>query len=139
MSSNQVWLNLPVQNIEASILFFKAIGFTFNEASSTAATACMIVGAQTKLIVMLFEHTQFSTFTKVNIQDNSNSAQMLISIDAQSPQEIDTLVNTITVAGGTIYSAPGWQQGWMYGAGFADLDGHRWNVLYMDMSKMPNQ
>jgi predicted lactoylglutathione lyase len=47
------------------------------------------------------------------------------------------MVQKAVKAGGSIYGEPGYSQGWMYGAGFADLDGHRWNVLYMDMSKMP--
>jgi uncharacterized protein len=137
MAINQVWLNLSVKNITASVQFFKTIGFVFNDAQSTATSACMIAGLQSKLIIMLFEQGQFCSFTKSNMPDTSNTAQLLISIDAQSTQEVDALMATITVAGGTIFAPPSWNQGWMYGAGFADIDGHRWNVLYMDVNKMP--
>ncbi|MNO02730.1 Glyoxalase-like domain protein [compost metagenome] len=61
---------------------------------------------------------------------------MLISIDAESKEAVDALLQKVVEAGGIIYGEPQ-DQGWMYGAGFADLDGHRWNVLYMDPSQMP--
>jgi predicted lactoylglutathione lyase len=60
-----------------------------------------------------------------------------MSIDAESREEVDCLATTIKNAGGTIFAEPGENQGWMYGCGFCDLDGHRWNILYMDFEKMP--
>nr|WP_311288024.1 hypothetical protein [Paenibacillus sp. MER 78] len=60
----------------------------------------------------------------------------MFSIDAASPEEVDEMVRKAVNAGGTVYGEPGYKDGWMYGAGFADLDGHRWNVLYMEMDKM---
>lgn len=61
---------------------------------------------------------------------------MLFSIDAESREEVDELMRQVVEAGGTVFSEPRELGLGMYGAGFADLDGHRWNVLYMDMSKM---
>lgn len=60
----------------------------------------------------------------------------MFSIDAASPEEVDEMVRKAVNAGGTVYGEPGYKDGWMYSAGFADLDGHRWNLLYMDMDKM---
>jgi uncharacterized protein len=62
----------------------------------------------------------------------------LLSFDAESKEVVDEMLEKAVKAGGTIYGEPH-DQGWMYGAGFTDLDGHRWNVLYMDMSNMPEK
>lgn len=137
MSIHQVWLNLPVSNITKAISFYKAIGFAFNEAQTNENAACMIVGEKSKFVIMLFEQTQFNKFTQAQTAANTTTAQMLISIDAQSTQAVDDMMATIAVAGGTIYAKPSWNQGWIYGAGFTDIDGHRWNILYMDVNKMP--
>jgi len=72
------------------------------------------------------------------IADPKRGTEVLISIDAESKEEVDELLQKVVSAGGTIYGEPH-DQGWMYGAGFVDLDGHRWNVLYMDMSSMPKE
>lgn len=69
--------------------------------------------------------------------DTKQSTEVLLSIDAESREEVDEMVKKAVKAGGIIFSEPQADQGWMYGAGFADLDGHRWNVLFMDTSKMP--
>lgn len=61
----------------------------------------------------------------------------MLSFEAESREEVDEIVKKVKDAGGAIYREPTENQGFMYGAGFVDLDGHRWNVLYMDMSKSP--
>lgn len=60
-----------------------------------------------------------------------------MSIGATSEKEVDDIVKRVTEAGGTLYTEPAHKDGWTYGCGFVDPDGHRWNVLYMDMNKMP--
>jgi predicted lactoylglutathione lyase len=132
----QIWLNLPVKNVEKSKTFFTEIGFSFNEAHDTESMACMLVG-ETNFVVMLFEETQLESCIQNKITDTSLSSEMLISIDAQSKEEVDEFAIKVQEAGGNLFAKPAENQGWMYGCGFADLDGHRWNVLYMDMSKLP--
>ena len=61
----------------------------------------------------------------------------MISFDAESPEEVDETARKVFDSGGKIFSEPAEIQGWMYGFAFADLDGHRWNQIYMDYSKMP--
>lgn len=72
-----------------------------------------------------------------SITNTSQSNEVLFSIGAATPKEVDELAQKAVEAGGSLYAKPGYKDGWMYGCGFTDLDGHRWNVLYMDMSKMP--
>lgn len=135
--TNQLWLNLPVKNIEKSREFFSKLGFSFNtQHGNSPVSASLVIG---KNVVMLFEETSFKAFTKTDITDTSKTNEILISIDAESKEEADELAKKVEEAGGTIYGKPGEKDGWMYGFGFIDLDGHRWNVLYMDMSKMPNR
>ena len=136
--TKQIWLNLPVKDAAKSKAFYSEIGFNFLEERTTAQSACMLVG-ESNFVVMLFVDTMFQNFIQHEITDTSKSTQVLMSIDAESREEVDNLVTTIKNAGGTIFAEPGENQGWMYGCGFCDLDGHRWNILYMDFEKMPQQ
>jgi uncharacterized protein len=136
--AKQIWLNLPVKNVAKAKDFFWKIGFSFNEQHDTPTSTCMLVG-DGNFVVMLFENTLFESFSKNKIPDTQLSSEVLISIDAESTAEVDELAEKVKKAGGTVFATPAESQGWMYGAGFADLDGHRWNVLYMDFSKLPQQ
>ena len=135
--TKQIWLNLPVKEVKKSKVFFDKIGFSFNEENETAQLACMIVGDK-NFVVMLFEEAVFGTFLQNKITDTKSSSEILISIDAESRDEVDVWAQKVVEAGGVVFSKPTEIQGWMYGCGFADLDGHRWNVLYMDFKKLPN-
>lgn len=135
--TKQLWLNLPVKDVVKSKAFFEALGFSFNTAhGNTETSACLLVGEK-NAVVMLFQNEVFEQFTQTKITDTNQAVEVLISIDAESREEVDELAQKAAAAGGFVFAKPGENQGWMYGCGFADLDGHRWNVLYMDISKMP--
>ncbi|WP_026730665.1 VOC family protein [Flavobacterium denitrificans] len=133
--TKQIWLNLPVKNVAKAKDFFWKIGFSFNEQHDTPSSTCMVVG-EGHFVVMLFEEMLFSSFSQNGLTDTKLSSEVLISIDAESREEVDELAKKVTEAGGTVFAPPAESQGWMYGCGFADLDGHRWNVLYVDFSKL---
>lgn len=86
---------------------------------------------------MLFTAPVFSGFTGHPVSDTGQGTEVLLSIDAESREEVDALAQKAREAGGTVFHEPAETQGWMYGCGFTDLDGHRWNVLFMDMANMP--
>ncbi len=133
-----LWINLPVKDVEKSKEFFAGLGFSFNEQyGNRADSACLLVGAK-NVVVMLFSEPAFKGFSKNEISDAGRGTEILLSIGAESKEEVDEMARKAAAAGGTVFGEPGGQD-WMYGCGFADLDGHRWNVLYMDMSKMPRQ
>ncbi|HNP32861.1 MAG TPA: extradiol dioxygenase [Flavobacterium sp.] len=134
--TKQIWLNLPVKDALKAKDFYSQMGFTFLEERTTEQSACMLVG-ESNFVVMLFGEDMFRNFIQHQITDTKQSSEFLISIDAESREEVDTLAQKAKAAGGIVYAEPGENQGWMYGCGFCDLDGHRWNVLYMDFSKMP--
>jgi predicted lactoylglutathione lyase len=132
--TKQIWLNLPVKNIEKSKKFFSSIGFSFNEEYCNDQSACMLVGEK-NFVVMLFEESMFVSFVQKTLLASPMHAEMLISIDAESRHEVEELAKKVNDAGGKIFAKPAENQGWMYGCGFSDLDGHRWNILFMDYSK----
>lgn len=133
--TKQIWLNLPVKDVAKAKDFFWKIGFSFNEQHDTPSSTCMVVG-ESHFVVMLFEESLFASFSQNSLTDTKSSSEVLISIDAESKEDVDELAKKVIEAGGNIFSPPAESQGWMYGFGFADLDGHRWNVLFMDFSKL---
>jgi predicted lactoylglutathione lyase len=134
--TKQFWINLPVKDISRSKAFFTQMGFQLNlQQGNTENSACLLLGEK-NVVVMLFEEPAFKSFTNNGIADTSHGTEVLLSIDAESKEEVDEMANKAIKAGGSSSHKPSEMQGWMYGCVFTDLDGHRWNVLYMDMQKM---
>lgn len=131
--TKELWLNLPVKNLKKSKEFFTKIGFSFKDREMENMLA-MEVGEK-KIVVMLIDESTFKKASQHEITDTSQSSEILISFDAESRKEIDEIAEKAKKAGGTIFGKPSEIQGWMYGCGFADLDGHRWNALFMDPGK----
>jgi len=132
-----IWLNLPVKDVNRSREFFTKLGFSFDvKYGNTKISAGMVVGEK-KSIVMLFEESVFKTFAHHNIVNTKEATEVLISVELSSPEEVDQMAKKVPDAGGRVFTKPGGSQGWLYGFAFADPDGHHWNMLYMDMAKMP--
>ena len=135
--AKEFWLNLPVKNIERSKEFFTKLGFTFNSNHGNSDTsACLLMGEK-NVVVMLFEEPVFKGFTSNAIADTQQGTEVLLSLDAPNKEQVDAIIKKAIDAGGASNHQPGEMKGWMYGAVFTDPDGHRWNVLHMDMGKMP--
>lgn len=134
--TKDLWINLPVKDVKKSKEFFTRIGFTPEEAHETADMTCVKVGEK-NIAVLLFAEESLKGFMKNEISDTKTGSEVLISFDAESREEVDETARKVFAAGGTIFSEPGEIQGWMYGFAFTDPDGHRWNQVYMDFSKLP--
>lgn len=134
--TKDIWINLPVKHVQQSKDFFVAIGFTLNEGPGNTETSAAIKIGSKNIILMLFEQNVFKNIAGNELTDTSKSSEVLFSFDAESKEEVDELAKKVEQAGGKLFSKPSEVQGWMYGFGFCDLDGHRWNVLFMDFSKM---
>ncbi|UCS95803.1 extradiol dioxygenase [Echinicola marina] len=132
-----IWLNLPVKDIKKSRDFFKAIGFKENPMHENAEHLASFLIGEHNFVMMLFPEKDFKRFTNNEVSDTQKGSEILLNIDAQSKSEVDTMANTVRIAGGKIFAEPGESQGWMYAFGFEDIDGHRWSMLYMDMEKIP--
>ncbi|MDZ7626043.1 MAG: VOC family protein [Ignavibacteriaceae bacterium] len=132
--SKQIFINLPVKDLKKSISFFKKLGFKFNSQFTDDKAACMIIGEN--IYSMLLLEKFFKGFTKKKVADAKKTTEVLIAIDVKSRKDVDRMIKKAVAAGGSLYNKPQ-DHGWMYGHSFADLDGHQWEVLYMDESKMP--
>jgi len=133
----QLWINLPVKDVKASKAFFTKLGFAFNPGhGETDTSACLIVDEK-KTAIMLFEENQLKDFLMNDVTNTKTSNEVMISFSAETKAQIDEMAKKAEAAGANVFSKPAEIQGWMYGFAFADLDGHRWNMLYMDMDKMP--
>jgi hypothetical protein len=134
--AKNMWLNLPVKDLRKSKEFFAKLGFSFDtEHGNSEHSACFTVG-EDKFHVLLFPEITFKDFTQNEIAD-AKTTEVLISISAETREGVDEIARKAFDAGGKIFGEPGEKQSWMYGCGFADLDGHRWNVLCMDFEKAP--
>jgi predicted lactoylglutathione lyase len=132
-----IWINLPVKNVEKSVTFFKQLDFKFNSQYGNSPQSASLLMGDKNVVVMLFDETLFKTFTNHPITDSKQSTEILLSVGAESREEVDAIAKKAEAAGGVVFGKPGESQGWLYGCGFTDLDGHRWNVLFMDFEKMP--
>ncbi|HEX2786659.1 MAG TPA: VOC family protein [Ignavibacteria bacterium] len=132
--AKQIFVNLPVKDLKKSIEFYSKLGFTFNPQFTDENATSMIVGDN--IFVMLLVEKFFKTFTKKEIADSTKTTEVIICIDAESKEEVDDLVKKAWDAGGSIYADPQ-DHGWMYQHSFADLDGHQWEIAYMDMNAFP--
>jgi len=135
--SRQMFVNLPIKNMARSQAFFKSLGFSFNPQFTNEQGACMVVSENHNYVMLLVEPF-FQGFTKKAIADASRTTEVLICLSCDSRAEVDDLVKKALAAGGT---APNPQQdhGFMYSHGFTDLDGHIWEVMWMDPNAAPPQ
>ncbi|EOZ98400.1 Glyoxalase family protein [Indibacter alkaliphilus LW1] len=132
----QIYLNLPVKDLTKSMDFFSHLGFKFNNQFTDETAACMVLGEN--IFVMLLTEEKFSQFTDRKIADGHQTSEMLIAIDAPSRKAVDEMVIKALEVGASLYSKPK-DHGWMYQNAFADLDGHQWEVLFMDEEALRKQ
>ncbi|MFD1812592.1 VOC family protein [Rhodococcus gannanensis] len=127
--SRMMFANLPVADVAATRKFFDGLGFEFNDQFCDEQTACMVINEQT--LVMLLETARFQDFIADEICDTAKAREVLLCVSAESRDEVDSLVDTAIAAGGTTWMEPQ-DHGYMYGRAFRDLDGHVWEVTWMD-------
>ena len=127
--STQIFVNLPVKNLDRTVEFFTRLGFTFNPQFTDKNATCMIIGEN--IFAMLLVESFFQTFTSKEICDTSKSTEVLICLSRESRADVDAIVNNALAAGGKA-PRPSQDHGFMYQHGFEDIDGHTWEVVYMD-------
>lgn len=131
--ASKIFINLAVKDLKKSIDFFTTLGFSFNPKFSDEHATCMIIAEN--IFAMLVTEQRFKDFTKKEICNAHKNTEVLISIDVDNREKVDEMVKNAVGAGGTIYMEPQ-DQGWMYGHSFADLDGHQWEIMYMDENEI---
>jgi uncharacterized protein len=130
----QIFVNLPIRNMERSKAFFTSLGFAFNPQFTNEQGACMVV--DDNIFVMLLVEPFFQTFTRKPVADASKGTEVIVCLSCASRDEVDEFVRKAIAAGGTSPNPPQ-DHGFMYGHGFTDLDGHVWELAYMDPNAAP--
>jgi predicted lactoylglutathione lyase len=123
-----MFVNLPVSDLARSRAYFHELGFTFNDVFSDSNVASLVVNEQA--IVMLLARPFFSTFVSKPVADDS-CVEVAVALSADSRDEVDALVDKALALGGSPVREPQ-DEGYMYGRSFYDLDGHLWELIWMD-------
>ncbi|MCX2681568.1 VOC family protein [Galbibacter sp. EGI 63066] len=135
MKAQQIFVNLAVNDLKKSMTFFETLGFTFNKKISDETASCLVLGEN--LHSMLLTKDKFKEFTKKPLSNAKQQTETLVALQLDNKEEVDNIVKKAVDAGGSIYAEPQ-DYGFMYQHSFEDLDGHQWEVFFMDESKFPS-
>lgn len=136
LMSTKIFVNLPVKELARSVRFFTKLGYTFNPAFTDEHATCMVIDEN--IFSMLIPSNFFARFTKKEIVDATRMTESIIALSCDSKQKVDEMLSKAIAAGGIEYRKPD-DQGWMYGRSFQDLDGHQWEMIFMDERTMPKK
>lgn len=131
--ATRIFVNLPVADLEKSKKFFEALGFTINPQFSDETGACVVFSED--IYAMILTHDKFKSFTKKGIADATKTAEEITALSVDSKEEVDQMIEKAVAAGGKETRKDDY--GFMYGKAFEDLDGHIWEVFWMDITKAP--
>lgn len=133
--STKIFVNLPVKDLNKSMAFFKELGWTFNPQFTDETAACMVISDD--IYAMLLTHEKFAGFTNKKIADSA-TVEALIALSAESKADVNRIADAAIKAGGTEPKPPQ-DYGFMQLRSFLDLDGHHWEIFYMDPAHVPPQ
>ena len=125
----KIFVNLPVEDLNRSVEFFTKLGFSFDEQYTDETATCMIVSDD--IFVMLLTKEKFQTFTPKQICDAGKFTEVLVCLSLESRANVEEMVAKAVAAGGSTYNEPQ-DHHFMYAHGFQDLDGHIWELIYME-------
>lgn len=132
----QIFVNLPIQDMARSQAFFKALGLSFNPRFTNEQGACLEIGEN--FYAMLLVQPFFQGFVQKPICDAHQSTEVILALSVDSRAEVEEVMRKAVAAGATRGPEPK-DHGFMLQDGFADLDGHQWEVFWMDESAAPEQ
>jgi predicted lactoylglutathione lyase len=128
-AGRMLFVNIPVADLERSKAFFAKLGFGFNPMFSDETAACMLVGEHA--FIMLLSHEKFAEFSHLPMADPTTHALALYCFSVASRDEVDAVTDAALAAGATDHDDTE-DHGFMYSRSFFDLDGHGWQVMWMD-------
>ncbi len=131
----KIFVNLAVKRLDRSIEFFKKLGFTFNAQFTDETAACMVMSDD--IYAMLLTEKKFGEFTKKAIADATKTTEVLTCLAVDSRGEVNRIVDAALKAGAT-EAREAMDHGFMFGRSFNDLDGHIWEIIWMDPSHVQN-
>ena len=130
--NTELYVNLPVKDLKRSTAFFETLGFQLNPKFSNDQALCVVLGEN--IFAMLLVESFFKTFTDKSLCDATRSTEVLVCLSCESRTKVDELVSKAIAAGGRAPREPQDQE-FMYGHGFEDLDGHMWELVYMQPAR----
>jgi len=133
--SQKIFVNLPVADLPKAKSFYEAIGAVNNPQFTDDTAACMILSDS--IYVMLLTHPKWATFTQKPIVDAHAASEVMLCLSADDRAAVDNMVAAASGHGGKADVTPLQELGFMYGRSFEDLDGHIWEIMFMDMGQMP--
>ncbi|MFP3834107.1 VOC family protein [Chryseobacterium sp. SIMBA_028] len=136
MKINQIYVNLPIKDVQKTREFWMKLGFSINEQFSDNKAICVVM-KEDYIYTMFLKEEFFQTFTN-RPYAKGDTTQVLLAIGVDSRAEVDQIVKTAVENGGSKYSEP-MDHGWMYQSAFADIDGHQWEVMHADASQIPTE
>ncbi|MGG7468531.1 VOC family protein [Chryseobacterium arthrosphaerae] len=136
MNINQIYVNLPIKDVQKTRDFWTKLGFSINEQFSDEKAICVIM-KEDHIYAMFLKEEFFQTFTNRPFA-KGDTTQVLLAIGLDNREDVDRIINTAIENGGSKYSEP-MDHGWMYQSAFADINGHQWEVMHADMSKLPTE
>jgi predicted lactoylglutathione lyase len=128
-TDRKIFVNLAVRDLKRAKAFFSALGFDYNPKFTDDNAACMVISNEA--YVMLLAEPFFKTFTTREVCDTSRQTEALVALSCESRPEVDELVKQAIAAGGRD-AMPAQDHGFMYARSFYDLDGHHWEVMWME-------
>jgi predicted lactoylglutathione lyase len=131
-----IFVNLPVRDLKRSMDFFGKLGYSFNPQFTDETAACMIISEN--IYAMLLTHAKFSEFTKKEIADANKTTEVLVALSFDSRKSINETMQKALDNGGKETREPQ-DYGFMYGRSYEDLDGHIWELIWMDMEAFPKK
>lgn len=134
--SRMIFVNLPVVDLNASMAFYQALGFENNPQFTDETAACMVWSES--IYVMLLTHPKWRSFTSRPIPPTSSS-EVMLALACDDRSAVDKLNEPAAAQGGTADINPPQDLGFMYNRSLADLDGHVWEMFWMDMSAVATQ
>jgi uncharacterized protein len=133
--TTQIFVNLPVKDLSRTVEFFKKLGFAFDAQFTDENATCMIINDN--IFVMLLVEKFFKSFTKKEICDTTKDTEVIIALSTDSREKVDEMMQSVFQAGGKESREPQ-DHGWMYGRSFQDINGHLWEIIYMDEKALKN-
>jgi len=134
--ATKIFINLPVKDLNRSISFFTELGFSFNPQFTNDKGTCLIIGENINAMLLVEEF--YATFTNKEICNAETTSEVLIAVSFETREKVDEIMEKAIKAGGTEYVETK-DYGWMYQRTFLDIDGHHWEIFYMDESKIPSE
>lgn len=127
--SKHMYINLPVKHVNESRAFFEQLGFDFHQQFTNDQAACLIINDT--ITVMLLSLKHFQSISEKQVVDARQASEVIISLQVDTKEEVDELVEQAIAAGGSPFKEKQ-DHDFMYGWSFQDLDGHLWEIFYMD-------